>query len=183
MNTIKTTIVIGALVAGSLTAYAQPAYRTGGPEGGPENRRERIEAQKIAMITRELNLTPKEAQVFWPVYNQAEEERKGLRKKRKAPKGPKPKEGETRKTIETMSDQEVETMMNDMMAHEQAELDLKTKYLEKYKEVLPVKKVAKLYRAEKKFKRKLMADIKERGQRRGPRTPQSPKTPNRPQER
>src|SRR3546814_14932243 len=31
---------------------------------------ERIEAEKIAFITKELNLTPAEAQKFFPVYNQ-----------------------------------------------------------------------------------------------------------------
>ena len=29
-----------------------------------------IEALKIAFISRQLELTPDEAQVFWPVYNQ-----------------------------------------------------------------------------------------------------------------
>lgn len=37
---------------------------------GQPNRHERIKAEKIAFITDELNLTPEEAQIFWPVYNQ-----------------------------------------------------------------------------------------------------------------
>jgi hypothetical protein len=39
--------------------------------GGPENRkevREKIELFKIQYITKELNLTPSEAEQFWPVY-------------------------------------------------------------------------------------------------------------------
>lgn len=38
-----------------------------------ENRQEQIEqieSQKIAFFTAELELTPEEAQLFWPVYNQ-----------------------------------------------------------------------------------------------------------------
>ena len=35
-----------------------------------ENRKEQIESQKIAFFTAELELTPEEAQLFWPVYNQ-----------------------------------------------------------------------------------------------------------------
>ena len=34
--------------------------------------------QKIAFITKQLYLTPKEAQKFWPVYNQFSNERKQL---------------------------------------------------------------------------------------------------------
>jgi hypothetical protein len=36
----------------------------------PEQRQQEIEALKVAFISRELNLTPEEAQQFWPVYNQ-----------------------------------------------------------------------------------------------------------------
>lgn len=164
MKTIKTTIIAGVILIGSLTAYAQP-------EGGPGNRRKQIEAQKVAFITSELNLTPEEAQVFWPVYNQAQGEQKELRKKHKELRQSSNKEGEPKRTLDTMSDNELEAMMDRMMGHEQANLDLKKKYLKKYKEVLPVKKVAKLYRAEKKFKKKLMSEIRggdrERGQMRG----------------
>jgi len=39
-------------------------------------------------------------------------------------------------------------------------LDLDKKYHAKFKEVLPVKKVAKLYRAEEKWKRVLLNKIK-----------------------
>jgi len=34
----------------------------------------RLQALKIAYITKKLNLSPEEAQKFWPIYNQYEEE-------------------------------------------------------------------------------------------------------------
>ncbi len=97
MNTLKNTIVAGVILLGSLTAYAQP-------EGGPANRKKQIEARKVAFITSELNLSPEEAQVFWPVYNQAQAERKALREKHKAMRDIKVKEGEPKKTLDTMTD-------------------------------------------------------------------------------
>ncbi|HHZ64837.1 MAG TPA: hypothetical protein EYN38_10370 [Flavobacteriales bacterium] len=160
MNTLKHTIVAGVILLGSLTAYAQP-------KGGPANRKKQIEARKVAFITSELNLSPEEAQVFWPVYNQAQAERKALREKHKTMRDIKVKEGEPKKTLDTMTDKELEEKMEYMMVHEQAELDLKKKYLKKYKEVLPIRKVAKLYQAEKKFKKKLMSDIRGSGDQRG----------------
>jgi len=156
MKTISTTLVIGAILLGSLTVYAQP-------EGRKANRRKQIEAQKVAFITTELNLTPQEAQVFWPVYNQAQDERKTLRKSQRAHREGDRKEGAPKKTLDTMSDKELEVKMDQMMEHQQAELDQKKRYLKKYKEVLPIKKVARLYQAEKKFKRKLMSDIRGSG--------------------
>jgi hypothetical protein len=40
----------------------------------------RLEALKIAYISKKLNLTPEEAQRFWPVYNQYSAEIKQVRK-------------------------------------------------------------------------------------------------------
>ncbi len=36
----------------------------------PEKKKQDIEALKVAFISKELDLTPDEAQKFWPVYNQ-----------------------------------------------------------------------------------------------------------------
>jgi hypothetical protein len=36
----------------------------------PEKKQQDIEALKVAFISRELDLTPEEAQKFWPVFNQ-----------------------------------------------------------------------------------------------------------------
>jgi Skp family chaperone for outer membrane proteins len=50
-------------------------------ENGQENgkRFQRIEAIKIAYITRELDLSPEESQKFWPLYNNYSEELKKAR--------------------------------------------------------------------------------------------------------
>ena len=42
---------------------------------------ERIQAEKIAFITQELDLSPEEAQAFWPVYNQCWKEAREANKK------------------------------------------------------------------------------------------------------
>ncbi len=46
-------------------------FLTAQVETQPENKnQENIEALRVAFITKELELTPDEAQKFWPVYNQ-----------------------------------------------------------------------------------------------------------------
>ena len=48
-------------------------------EQTPEKKLENIEALKVAFISKELDLTPDEAQKFWPVYNQYSKEIKATR--------------------------------------------------------------------------------------------------------
>jgi len=43
-----------------------------------EKKQQNIEALKIAFISKELALTPEEAQKFWPVYNQYSKELKSI---------------------------------------------------------------------------------------------------------
>jgi Skp family chaperone for outer membrane proteins len=43
-----------------------------------QDRSERIEALKVAFITKQLQLTPQEAEKFWPVYNVYENEMKNM---------------------------------------------------------------------------------------------------------
>ncbi|MBQ0741530.1 sensor of ECF-type sigma factor, partial [Aquimarina celericrescens] len=45
--------------------------------------REKIKAFKIAYITEKLNLSSKEAQEFWPIYNNHEEIIENLRKEKR----------------------------------------------------------------------------------------------------
>ncbi len=57
----------------TLGVFAQDNESSQKPGGG------RIAVLKIAYISKQLNLTPEEAQRFWPVYNQYEGEIKRVR--------------------------------------------------------------------------------------------------------
>lgn len=132
---------------------ASPVFSQG-PGKGVD--REDIESMKIAFLTRRLNLTPDEARKFWPVYNQFSEELKVIRENRnKAAK-------DTKDNFETLSDKEVEKIVDGEITFRQQEIDLLKKYHNQFKQTLPIKKVAKLYRAEEDFKRELLERIKER---------------------
>lgn len=119
-----------------------------------QEKKDKIEAERIAFITKELSLTSEEAQKFWPVYNAAQKEKTDLRKqKREAMK--------EHKKLEEMTDAEVQKAMDNLLLYKQKEVDLEKTYHAKYLAVLPVKKVAKLYRAEEKFKRMLLERLRE----------------------
>ena len=43
-----------------------------------EEKRKEFEAQKVAFFTRELDLSPSEAAVFWPLYNEMRKKRREI---------------------------------------------------------------------------------------------------------
>ena len=121
-----------------------------------QDRKENIQTMKIAFITEKLDLTPQEAQQFWPLYNQYNDKMMELRKKRRQD------HREARSNFDELSDNEVEQLVNNDLATRQKELDLQKEYNEKFKAVLPIKKVAKLYAAEEQFKVVLINKLKDR---------------------
>ena len=112
--------------------------------------KERIEAQRVGFITQRLNLTPEESQQFWPVYNQYTEK---LQQIRTAAKVDTP--------LDEMNDADTEKMILGQMDRETHELDLRKEYYQKLKKVISVKKIAKLYRAERDFKAELLKQLQE----------------------
>jgi len=149
MKTLQTLIIIAAL------AMVQLAMAQGTPPAkyNQENR-EKIEAMKVSFITEKLSLTTDEAQKFWPVYNKYKAEMKDLRKAKKAAYG------DAKPNFDTMNEKEIAAMMEQKFINDQKALDLKKKYHEEFKKVLPVKKVAQLYAAEEQFKRELLKQMK-----------------------
>ena len=118
--------------------------------------KERVDAMKIGFLTDRLNLSPEEAKTFWPVYNKYSDELEALRKGRRE------NLINSRENIEEMSDAEIEKTVDNEIIFRQNELEIIKKYHPQFKKILPIVKVAKLYRAEEDFKRKLLELIKEK---------------------
>lgn len=117
-------------------------------------KREMIKSQKIAYITDQLKLTPPEAEKFWPVYNEFEAKRENLLILHKG-------SDLENINIDLLSDKEVEKLADEEIALGQELLNLKKEYHEKFKTILPIRKVLKLYQAEREFQRVLLRRIKE----------------------
>ncbi len=119
--------------------------------------REKIKALKIAYLTEKLDLSPSEAEVFWPLYHAYQKELRAL-------KGPKP-----RVKPDALSDDEAKARIEELLESDAKRLALRREYTAKFLEVLPPQKVLKLYRAERTFQRylfkKMMKKKKNRGQR------------------
>ncbi len=149
MKTIKITL-LGFLLITSLGGMAQ--------EQTKQEVKDEREARKVAIITEKLELTPEESKAFWPIHNEFEKEHKALRKNFRKTK-------EAGKKMDELSDKEVEEILLKSFDFKQKELDLKKKYHLKFKQVLPVKKIAKLYHLEHKMQKDNRPERPERRER------------------
>jgi hypothetical protein len=109
---------------------------------------QRIEAIKVAFITKKLDLTTEEAQKFWPVYNNYQKELMVLMRKRR----------EDRQKTDIDPNEKI----NVDLTYESRMLDLKKKYKKLYLKVIPAEKVLLLYQAEREFREHLIKQLKHR---------------------
>lgn len=116
-----------------------------------------IQAQKVSYITQKLALTPEEAQIFWPVYNELESKKEALRQEdrslfKKMHFG-----------LDNIPSNELESISDAMVESRIKDAQLNKEYHLKFKKILPIKKVLKLYHSEKQFQGMLLKRIKEKG--------------------
>ncbi len=118
--------------------------------------REKIEAARVAFLTRELNLDIEQAKTFWPLFNEYESEKDAIRKDLQT----------IRRRVDTASDASLKEDLTRVFALRRQEILLDEKYQAKFKDVLTIRQVAKLHYAEHKFHRMMLEHLRERGGRR-----------------
>jgi hypothetical protein len=145
----KFVLLIGAILLFAFAGYAQN-------KEAPDF--EKFKSQKIAFLTEKMNLSPKEAQDFWPVYNEFEKLRIELQQHRRE------LEQKTRDENVTLTDQEIIKTTRDIAATFKKEADLSTTYNEKFLKILPPQKVLQLYRAENQFRAHMFEQYRKKRQ-------------------
>jgi len=111
-----------------------------------KDRWEKYRAEKVAFLTNKLDLTPKEAEKFWPIYNQMDKQRSEVQQERRK------LEREVQEATENLSDQEIIKLTRDYTGNMEEECHLGTKYNEEFLKILPPQKVLRLYKAENEFR-------------------------------
>lgn len=97
----------------------------------------KLKAYQIAFLTKKLNLTPDEAQRFWPVFNQYEQEIRTTR-------------------IQNKQSSEVEL--------EEKVLNVRKKYFDEFARVLNRDRADRVFKADKEFKDVVRKELMERRQ-------------------
>jgi hypothetical protein len=121
-------------------------------------RMERLEAYKVAFFTKRLNLSPGEAEKFWPVYNDFQKQ-KNLIQAEKAAIIRNFNQNES-----TLTDNELIKLGDKLIGTITDESSLALNFHKKLKEVLPPAKVIRLYQAENQYRMQLLNELQERRQ-------------------
>ena len=113
-----------------------------------EDWKKRVQNEKIAYLSTELDMTSQEAQNFWPVYNTIEKEKdQAMHQIFKT-------YFEMKKAIEDgRSEKEIKTLLNKYLAAQDNQKAVDKKAIEEYLKVLPASKVAKILVSEENFRR------------------------------
>lgn len=152
---MKNILVLLAVISLSMSSFAQSANRVEKRENIRE-KREHIEAQKVAFITEQMGLTPEESGKFWAVHNNYQKELDALRGENSSRK-------EMRATLvkEEISEKELDNVILGQISNKEKEAGIERKYYSEFKKVLSIQKVAAYYIAEKQFKRELLKSLRE----------------------
>lgn len=150
----KTISVLLALCVVSTAVFAQKNKKK-----NPEGWREKVRAEQVALITQELNLTEAEAQTFWPVYNDVQNQRREAFKAC----------GEAMKTLrEAEEGANYNALLDKYLSAKKKAEAVDEQAIARYKSVLPAEKIAKLVLAEEKFRHQQIGKLGGKAGRPGP---------------
>lgn len=143
MNRIKKFITILVFLMGTLAFYGQNKFD-----------KDKIKALKVAYITEHLELTSKEAQVFWPIYNKYEDQMNALREK---------EWGEIRRKMrdmDSLSEKEASDLLTSYISLKGDQQKLDKDLYAQLSKALSAKKTFLLIKTEDDFKRQLIKQFR-----------------------
>ncbi|WP_258364890.1 hypothetical protein [Arenibacter sp. ARW7G5Y1] len=117
---------------------------------------DKIKSLKVAFITERLDLTSKEAQSFWPIYNEHQAKREGLFKEERI------EIGSEIKNLDALSDARANELLVRMQRLEEEKYKLEKSYIEKISKTISAKKTILLMRSEEDFKRQLIKQYRQK---------------------
>ncbi len=120
-----------------------------------ESRIERLKSQKVAFLTDRIGLSTEDAQKFWPVYNEMSAKMDELWKGKMA------NIDKLYMSDKNLSVAEKEEAVDEYINFELKKAQVEIQYHEKFKEILTIDQVIKLYGAEHEFKKKMLHLIRD----------------------
>jgi hypothetical protein len=128
MKTLR--LVIALLLCAPVITFAQDDEPT---RNNPEAKK--IQAMEVAYMTKELNLTPEEAQKFWPVFNKYREDVRGV----------------------------VQDRANtDQLDKQQRILDLRKRYRTDFSRILTMERANRVFSSEDQFRQMVRREFQKR---------------------
>ncbi len=130
-----------------IIASTQSVFAQDPPPEDPAQKEQRIKALYVAYISQELKLNEAEAQKFWPLHAEFENELKGVHQKENVPE----------------------------LEREQAILNIKKKYQDRFSKVIGNDRTNNFYRKDGEFRKKLVERLRKMRQQQNNQNQRPPK--------
>jgi hypothetical protein len=145
----------GVLMALMILAFTTPALAQDKPADNMQILRDKIRADKKLVVAINMELTESEAKSFWPIYDQYQ---KDLQKINQRMANLLESYADDFRT-KSLTDAKAKKLIDEALAIDQAEANLKSTYAPKLGKVLPVKKVVRYLQIENKIRAVVKYDI------------------------
>lgn len=116
-----------------------------------------LKAEKVTFITNKLQLTPDEAKVFWPIYDEYWERKISILNERRKIVD------EFAKDMDKLSEVDIVNYTNRYVNSNKQEAELLSEFNIKLRAILSPKKIMLLYQSNYEFKDYLLKKVKESG--------------------
>ena len=140
----------------AVTSLSGQGQRVG--QGQVQSDNEKLTAYKIAFFTQRLDLSPAEAEKFWPVYNDYSARRNKLQADRLSLMR------YAAQNEANMSDDELSSTADKLSRTYSDEANMVVSFNNDLKKVLPPAKVIRLYQIETQYKQQLLRELNQRRQ-------------------
>jgi len=141
-------IVFLTMVAALTVLIVSPVISQDKPADNMQILREKIRADKKLLVAANMDLTESEAKAFWPVYESYQKELEAI----DARLASLIKSYAQEYNSKSLSDEKAKSLTDEMLAIEEAEVNLRKSYAPKLGKALPAKKVARYLQIENKIR-------------------------------
>ena len=122
--------------------------------GQNQEMRQKIESARIALITERLDLTPEQAEKFWPLYNEFRKKNQALKKTYD--------EAKSELNPETATEEEKKAILNLGLKLKEEKVQLEKEYAQLMLNVISAEQLMALRKAEEDFRRMILQQIQKR---------------------
>lgn len=144
------------LIGTLILIFVMASVYSQGRRGGSSGILDRIKVEKISFLATQLDLSPSEAQEFWPVYNEFERKRFKLEMTKQK------LELKLNGSLDTVPEYKLKELNNEFISAFSTEAQLMEEYNDRFNKILPIWKVVKLYQAERKFRSHMLQEFRRR---------------------
>ena len=146
IDLVKTSLCVAMAIM--MCGFATPGVAQDTPADNMQILRDKIKADKKLVVATNMELTESEAKGFWPIYDQYQKDLQKINQRIVA-------------LLESyaadfrgksLTDEKAKKLIEEAVAIEQAEANLKSTYAPKLSKVLPVRKVARYLQIENKIR-------------------------------